>query len=216
MLKKALLVIPSVIFFIFIVCNTPLCPNDYDPINKSDAAHSQKDNKHECPTIGSVFLAQADNIALTHDKEITSLSTLGIFLFTIILAIAGGLQYCAVMASVREARRASTTQAILTRRSIKIAERALTELEAPSVFVRLTEAGIRAIQYADGSSIKYRYELGNVGYALVNYGRSPATMGKSRSLTLRSRESTLRLSRSIQRRRQQRGIGKSIRRCQPS
>jgi hypothetical protein len=170
MIAKRLLVLASVMFFLFVLSNVPVCPNGYSYVAQFEASQARK-AIYTCRTAGEILLSHADNIVIDHDKEITSLSTLGIFLFTVVLAVAGTFQYRAVMASVKESRRASMVQARLTRRSVKIAERALVELEAPQVLVDIVNSGLET---ADGTStptigIPFRYRV-------VNLGRTPAIL----------------------------------------
>src|SRR5258708_3940273 len=89
----------------------PSCQIKNQSIEKTKNTETRKSNQYECPSFGTLLLRKTFNIAQTRDKEITALSTLAIALFTIILAVASGLQYCAVMASIREARRGAIKQA---------------------------------------------------------------------------------------------------------
>jgi hypothetical protein len=57
---------------------------------------------------------------------------------------------------------------LVTNRSAELAERTLTELESPSVFVKVIETGLKV------TNQQAYFERGRLKYHFVNYGRSPA------------------------------------------
>jgi len=61
-------------------------------------------------------------------------------------------------------------QATLTKESIKIANSALTELEAPFILVQITDAGLTKRKLNEG------YDFGTLWFTLANHGRTPAKL----------------------------------------
>jgi hypothetical protein len=147
----------------------PSCNINNNPIQNTYTTQGNKAKYDNCTPFGIAFLEKVGSFSRVFEREITALSTLSIAVFTVVLAVAGGLQYRAVMASVREARRSSTTQAVLTRKSIAIAERSLIELEAPFLSVAITNNGL-VKKTIDGPG----HDFETLVFVINNYGRTPA------------------------------------------
>jgi hypothetical protein len=89
---------------------------------------------------------------LADDKWLIAISTAVIAAFTVILVIV------------------TNRQARLTKESVQIANRALTELEALVIGVKIIKPGI------EWDMGKTNLSMGILQYAFVNYGRTPATL----------------------------------------
>jgi hypothetical protein len=89
-----------------------------------------------------------------NNAVVTALATAVIALFTFVLVLV------------------INQQARLTKASVKIAERALTELEAPRVFVQINTPGLKVVDGVppQGKGVGF----GNLQWCVVNYGRTPA------------------------------------------
>lgn len=83
---------------------------------------------------------------------ITAAATASIAIFTIVLVFV------------------TNRQASLTRASVRIAERALTELEAPFILVRITDNGMTKKKHNEG------YDFGKLRFTVANQGRTPARL----------------------------------------
>jgi hypothetical protein len=169
----------------------PSCEVDNSPVNNTQHTHPDKTKYNNCTSFGVVVLKDIGSIGRTYEHEVTALSTFGIFFFTIVLAVAGGLQYCAIMASIREARRSSTAQAILTRRSIEAAEtsanaarlsaEAMVTVERAELSESVIESDIEgaywSLLYDNSSAISPTSERNlSVSMRIKNYGKTPGTV----------------------------------------
>jgi hypothetical protein len=82
----------------------PSCQIDNRSISATDQTKNNKSPNYKCPSFGTLFVRKVFDVAHSRDKEVTALSTLAIALFTIILAVASGLQYLVLSKSIALAR----------------------------------------------------------------------------------------------------------------
>jgi hypothetical protein len=85
-----------------------------------------------------------------YNGAVTAFATIGIAIFTLVLALVTG------------------RQAKLTKQSVRVAERTLTELESPFVFIKINVPGLEI----KGPNLTF----GILQYSVANYGRTPATI----------------------------------------
>jgi hypothetical protein len=98
MLKKILAVLVLATMLggsIFII------PSCYTSDIASNPANGNKPEHYICPSLGIAISEKVGSFSRVYEHEITALSTLLIAVFTVVLAVAGGLQYCAIMASIK-------------------------------------------------------------------------------------------------------------------
>jgi hypothetical protein len=88
-------------------------------------------------------------------------STIVIAIFTVVLAITSGLQYCAIMASIRESRRAATVQAGLTRRAIKVSRDEFEMAHSPKIAI----TRISTVRIVSGQLVSAILDILNQGDA---------------------------------------------------
>jgi hypothetical protein len=136
-------------------------------------------------------------MAVSHPNEfVTAAATCIIALFTAVLAIATirlwnytadlakfaeeqSRDMKASVAASEKAAKAAESSAAAGQRAAEISERALTELEAPFVFVEIIEKGLKPSMYFPGgkldvSAAKECLSASEIKYRFVNYGRTPA------------------------------------------
>jgi hypothetical protein len=157
-----------------ILLNSPFfasCNPSAKSIQPSEQQSNANSANKDCTSLGrSLYVSSGDGLAwlnqltLAHDREITAGSTAIIALFTVILGVATSLQYCAVMASIRENRRAADQQALLTREQLKLAREEFISTHRPQIIVRNVHI-VRdtASQALAGSHLGVEFEMANIG-----------------------------------------------------
>lgn len=160
MLKQAAYFLASVIILmaIFVAIERVASPSFQRCINEHQEPNAESSVKEypsrfDIPFIFSrttAYVRCSGRFIEGHGVGITAIATIVIGAFTCTLWLA------------------TTQQARLTEASIRIAERALTELEAPFVFVQINSPGLTV----EGSQTHF----GMLQWCVVNYGRTPASI----------------------------------------
>jgi hypothetical protein len=145
----------------------PSCQIENQSEDKTKITNTDKPNQYKCPAFGTLFFSKVFDIAHGRDKEITALSTLAIALFTIILAVASGAQFCAVMASIREARRSAIIQTQLTRKSLDLAREEFISTHRPKIIVYGVDFGGSSNEDERPIPVTFRYVNSGVSTAYV-------------------------------------------------
>jgi hypothetical protein len=98
-----------------------------------------------------------------------------LFLATLLLASLTGALALAAFLQMRDSRKSSTaaeTAAKAAERSADVSEKALVELEAPLLYIRIIDQGLR-IKETPGTE-RVEITFGPAAFAFNNYGRTPA------------------------------------------
>ena len=156
----------GVLFVGFFVV-APSCQIDSQTISSTNQTKNQKTQRYICTTFGTLFVRKLFDVANRRDKEITALSTLAIALFTIILAVASGLQYCAIMASIRESRRIAAVQARFTKKSLDLAREEFISTHRPKIIVYGVDFGGSPNEDEKPIPVTFRYVNSGVSTAYV-------------------------------------------------
>lgn len=170
----------------------PSCHIDNQSISDTNQTNNKKTANYSCPSFGTLFVRKVFDVAHGRDKELTALSTLAIAVFTVILAVASGLQFCGVMMSIRESKRAAKVQARLTRHEIALAREEFNATHRPKI-------RIHAIEFQRVPNTEGDDDWDRVGaiFLCFNTGESPAKNVEARGQILAVANTPINVQRPI-------------------
>jgi hypothetical protein len=149
----------AIILFLFVAAEATganWCRNNYPH------SHDTNPNNNEdyCAANGGIWFLKTIRYTIHENREdLVASGTIILAIFTIVLALAARQQ--AIL--TRDAVEAAITTA-------RIAERALTELEAPHAYIRVRTSGIALRVINESRSV----EFGDLLFDFINYGRTPS------------------------------------------
>jgi hypothetical protein len=162
MLKHAAFFLSTILLMvaIFIAGEYALSPMYNQCVAKDQQSNSNSSDEKNPPGLRVIITSYAHCTGDFIDKNDKVLIVIATF---VIAAFTGTLWV------------ATSRQAELTARSVKVAELALTQLEAPFIGLKITESGIAAIWRAkDRCEIRQTWNA--LTFCFVNYGRTPAVL----------------------------------------